>query len=368
MRRLAKQLFSAIVYYSGLLALLDAFVRIISREQHHVLLMYHRVIDDPFSELEYAQTGTAVSRSAFEAQISFIAKRYTVLTAGDYVEKLRTGQSLSGKCAVITFDDGWLDNFEIAYPILKSHKVSATIFVCTGFLNTTDKFWFHEILHSIKWQRLNSDQLAEAIMRFQTDKSVESNVRDLLAATLPQDELIDSFFNLAKSLGADQLEELSSKLMKVTGRQDATWNQRRFIMNWDELRAMDAQIVEIGSHGQSHRLLTSIPPADAKSEIVESKTSIESNLGRKVRTFAYPNGTYDENIKRIVKESGYEGAFAVGGSAEQLDLFAISRIGVHEGATTGINGKFSKAMWALAISPTKRALQGQLRESSGEGY
>jgi|GEM_PF-625627 len=368
MRRLVKQLFAAIVYYSGLLALFDVCIGIIAKRQHHVLLMYHRVLTDPFAENEYAQTGTAVSKGAFEAQIRFIAQKFTTLTASDYIESLRQGKTLPRKCAVVTFDDGWLDNFEIAYPILKLHKVPATIFVCTGFLDTAKKFWFHEILHSIKWQRLDSDQLANTILRFFSDKSAESSVRELLAPTHPQDVLIDNFFHLAKSLEAEQLEELSSALMKLRGKSDDAWRQRRFMMNWDEIRSMDPQIIEIGSHGQSHRLLTSITSTDANREIRESKTEIESNLGRKVRTFAYPNGTYDENIKGMVKDAGYVGAFAVGGGVGTGDLYAISRTGVHEGATTGSGDKFSKAMWALALSSTKGVFQGLRRDSSGIDY
>lgn len=368
MRRLVKQLFAAIGYYTGLLALCDLCVEKFARGQNHVLLMYHRVIDDPFAEHEYAQTGTAVSKRAFEAQIRYISLKFKILTAGDYIESLREGRPLPKQCAVVTFDDGWLDNYENAYPILKSYRVPATIFVCTGFLNTTKKLWFHEILHSIKWQGLSSEQLARALMRFLPDKSIESDVRSLLADAQPRDVVIDNFFHLVKSLGANQLEELSSELMKLSGKSDTAWEQRRFMMTWDEIRSLDMQIVEIGSHGQSHRLLTSIPQVDAKREIHESKAEIESNLGTNVRTFAYPNGTYDENIKRMVLEAGYLGAFAVGGGDGSSDLFTISRIGVHEGATTGCGEEFSKAMWAWTLSATKRAMQRSRQDSSRTGY
>lgn len=368
MRRIIKQLLAAVLYYSGLLALLDFCALKFAVRSHSVLLMYHRVLDDPFSELEYAQTGTAVSTEAFRAQIAFLAKRFAVMTAGDYIAKLSSGQPLPKRCAVVTFDDGWIDNFENAFPILKQYNVPATIFVCTDFVNTGKKLWFHEILHSIKWQKLNSEQLSQVLAKFQNESSVRSTRTMSLSEHISTDVLIDNFFHLAKELNADQLENLATGLSQISGKTDEYWMQKRFSLNWEEITAMEQSVIEIGSHGKSHRLLTSIPDHEVVSELSESKLQIEKRLGKKVRTFAYPNGSYDENIKRMTAEAGYEGAFAVSSETSASDLFAVPRTGVHEGANAGFNGRFSRATWALALSPARRVWFGGSKNSSSQGY
>ena len=351
MRRIIKQLFAAALYYSGLLALLDYFALVVTGKPHEVLLMYHRVLDDPFSEFEYAQTGTAVSTKSFEAQIAFLAKKFTVLTAAEYVRRRKSGTPLPKKCAVVTFDDGWADNYENAYPVLKQYKVPATIFLCSDFVDSTKKFWFHEMIHAIKWQNLSAEQLEQALNRFHSQAPAGDSQPVSLSTHTTWNALINSFFRLAKTLSADQLGVLLADLTRITGKSDDAWQSKRFILSWDEIAAMDPAIIEIGSHGKSHRLLTAISRDESARELIESKRDIEEKLGRKVLTFAYPNGSYDETIKQMTAEAGYDGAFGVGFDHLDSDLFAVSRSGVHEGAIAGFRGKFSPAIWAAKLSP-----------------
>lgn len=368
MRRIIKQLLAAALYYSGLLTLLDYCALKFAVRSHSVLLMYHRVLDDPFAEHEYAQTGTAVSTASFRAQIAFLAKRFGVMTAGDYVAARANGQPLPRKCAVITFDDGWEDNYRNAFPILKNYNVPATIFICTDFVGTKEKLWFHEMLHSIRWQQLKAAQLAQVLAKYQTGNSNQPDTKIHLTDDCSKDVLIDNFFQLAKALDAEQVKKLASDLRGISGKTDAQWMERRFSLTWQEIAGMDQSRIEIGSHGVSHRLLTSVSQDDVVRELSESKQQIEMRLGKKVRTFAYPNGSYDENIKRMTAEAGYDGAFSVSEVAITSDLFAIPRTGVHEGANIGFNGRFSRATWALALSPARKVWFSGRRNLSSQGY
>lgn len=368
MRRIIKQLLAAALYYSGILTLLDYCALKFAVRSHPVLLMYHRVLDDPFAESEYAQTGTAVSTASFREQIAFLAKRYAVMSAGDYIAARANGQSLPKKCAVVTFDDGWIDNYRNAYPILKKYSVPATIFICTNFVDTNEKLWFHEILHSIKWQQLSAAQLSQVLAKYQSKNSSQLDATIKLSEDSPKDVLIDDFFHLAKALDAQQVEKLASDLGRISGKIDAEWVQRRFSLTWEEITEMAQSVIEIGSHGVSHRLLTSVSQADVAHELVESKLQIEKRLGKKVRTFAYPNGSYDENIKRMAAEAGYEGAFSVSEGTVTSDLFAVPRTGVHEGANSGFNGRFSRATWALALSPARKVWFSSRKNPANRGY
>jgi peptidoglycan/xylan/chitin deacetylase (PgdA/CDA1 family) len=89
------------------------------------ILLYHRV-----NELKNDPYKLAVEQLNFERQISYLSKNYNVIPLSDLYENIRTG-NIKKKTLAITFDDGYLDNYTRAYPILKKYKVSASIFIST---------------------------------------------------------------------------------------------------------------------------------------------------------------------------------------------------------------------------------------------
>ncbi len=344
MLQVIKQLAAGSLYYSGL----TRFSRQWRGKQNGCLppvLMYHRVLPDPTEPTEYAQTGIAVSAQAFERQIAYLAQNYVTLTAGGMVEHLCAGRSLPDNCAVVTFDDGWIDNYTTAYPILKKHRVPATIFCCADFVGTTRKFWFHELLHAILWNQLGVDDLQVALDRL-SDNAASTH---RIPATLQGIFLIDHFMRRVKDLPSEQVGSLLGDIISRS-KTDPSWSRRRFVLNWDEIRSMDPEIIEIGSHGSSHRLLTAVSSAEARAELIDSKQILEQNLNRPVDVVAYPNGAYDDTIKEMAIAAGYRGAFTVGSAADNLDRFALPRIGLHEGATAGFRGMFSRAKFALLLN------------------
>lgn len=349
MSRVFKQIILALLYYSGLLTVRD-WIAQNRGNRRACVLMYHRVLDDPEAREEYAQTGIAVSTATFAAQVAYLARRYTVLTAGDYVGRLRRKEPLPSRCAVITFDDGWHDNFENAYPILKRYGIPATIFVCSDFVDSTAKFWFHDLLHAVVTQKLGPRELQAALETAADGRRDDLRIPEMLAGVY----LLDHFLRLAKSLTAPEIDKLLTAVRPAAGAEKSEWAERRFVLSWDEIAAMEPDIVEIGSHGRSHRLLTGIPATEARQELLESKQILEAKTGRKVRVAAYPNGAYDETIKGYAVAAGYEGAFAVDVGDGEQDLFAVPRVGLHEGATAGLGGRFSRAKFALLLSRARR--------------
>ncbi len=359
MSRIFKQIILALLYYSGLLALRD-WIEGGRGNRRACVLMYHRVLDDPEAQEEYAQTGIAVSTATFAAQVAYLARRYTVLSAGDYVERLRRNETLPPRCAVITFDDGWRDNFENAYPILKRFGIPATIFVCSDFVGTTAKFWFHNLLHAVVTRNLGARDLQVALETAAGGKRDNLKIPETLVGVY----LLDHFLRLAKSLQAPEIDKLLAAVRPAAGAEKSEWAERRFVLSWDEIAAMEPDLVEIGSHGRSHRLLTAIPVMEAQQELLESKRILEAKTGRRVRVAAYPNGAYDETIKGYAVAAGYAGAFAVDVGDGSEDPFAVPRVGLHEGATAGLGGGFSRAKFALLLSRARR----QTPQSAGVGY
>ncbi|MGB5107936.1 MAG: polysaccharide deacetylase family protein [Candidatus Zixiibacteriota bacterium] len=357
MRRLAKQTLAVCVYYSGILKFIDwLFVQFTGHREPRVL-MYHRVISDPFAATEFTQPGISVSTRTFEKQIKYLKKRFRIVSTAEHREFLKAISADKEPRVVITFDDGWRDNLENAYPILKSSAASATIFVCSDFVGTKLKFWFHSIGYYVLKGKITVETI-NGILNGITHEQAQS-----LSARLSDRELVDQLLARAKSLSPDQVELLIQRLKEISGLNDPEWNDHAFVADWNSLRHLDPNVITIGSHGCSHKLLTAVSSAEAAAEIGESKTKIESELGRNVESFAYPNGDYDDNIKSLVAAAGYGSAYAVGENQPSKDRFAIGRIGIHEGSSLGVGNKFSRAIFAMQLSPAIRKLNS--RKQSG---
>lgn len=104
-------------------------------------------------------------------------------------------------------------------------------------------------------------------------------------------------------------------------------------MNWDELRSLAAQGVEIGSHTVTHPHLTRLADEDLEVELRESRSRLEDELGRPCRFLAYPFGDDDERVYRAAERAGYEGAFSLRGPAKGHDRYAIPRVDIYRGDT-----------------------------------
>ncbi|HXW68609.1 MAG TPA: polysaccharide deacetylase family protein, partial [Dissulfurispiraceae bacterium] len=108
-----------------------------------VLLMYHRVLTEKELGVYYVQPGMYVHRDVFEQHIRFLKQNFRVLPFSGLMDMYEDGSHDGDQnYCVITFDDGWLDNYVHAYPILAKYEVPATIFLPTSYIGTDQ--WFRQ--------------------------------------------------------------------------------------------------------------------------------------------------------------------------------------------------------------------------------
>jgi hypothetical protein len=119
--------------------------------------------------------------------------------------------------------------------------------------------------------------------------------------------------------------------------------QAEELMTWAEVKEMWASGVVFGSHTNTHAILTDVPGNDAFRELTESKRAIEAELNTCL-WFAYPNGDWSPQVRELVAQSGYEGAFinSPGIWQAQSNRFSIPRVNLWEGSLTGPAGRFSR--------------------------
>jgi peptidoglycan/xylan/chitin deacetylase (PgdA/CDA1 family) len=275
------------LYRAGLIGPLAWAAGRVRRGPAFQILTYHRVNDDadPF----FASLPTRV----FEAQMAHVARTCHVLPLVDLVDRLRRG-GLPRNAVAITFDDGYRDNLTHAAPILSRLRLPATIFLATGFIGTAEVPWFDRLAQGFKKTRLDA---VRAPWGEELDLASESSRLRAMTHTL------DRFKRLPD-------EERRRDLDAALGALGVT-EQRGFknlMLSWDDVHALHGLGWAIGAHTVNHPILSRVSPQRAWTEILGSRTMIESACGAAPRAFAYPNGgldDYTDTVKQLVREAGF---------------------------------------------------------------
>ena len=363
MKSQVKSLLASSLRGSGLLRVLQRTKHSRNEDGDAVVLMYHRVVEDLSKELAHTQAGMMVTRDSFDRQLDLLRREYQVIPLSTLVKKLASGEKPEPRTVAITFDDGWRDNYTLAYPLLQKHQLPATIFLTTDYIGSERTFWFHKIGLALATAQLSHYELKYAVSK-QCEISGEEIPKEIEAAIAASrnSNALDSFLEALKSLHGATLEKIADTLWGrlPPGKQSS---MQRWMLNWDEVNAMSGGNIEFGSHGRSHRMATGIDQQELEREFRESREVIAGRTRQEVRLLAYPNGNYNGAVIDVAKAAGYHGAVTT--AFERTDpsmdrVFALRRIGIHEGMSVGGNGRFSEAAFSFGISGWKDKLRGNL--------
>lgn len=295
--------------------------------RHVCVLGLHRVLSQP----EMAQTNShpaiVLSEGTFARLLEYLEERFRVIPLEAFLDGLGNHAEVKPAC-LITFDDGWKDTYTRAYPLLRKFRMPATVFLATGSLGTTGGFWAERLRKAMR-ARVAAGDKREGEEEEATDSLVENLKR------LPERERCQQLRRLLP--GPPLAEEAASV--------DA-------MLTWEQAAEMSCGGIEIGAHTVSHPLLTYEEGGAMEREVMTCKLSIEERLGKRVRSFAYPNGDWDERARELVQRAGYDCAFTTrpGWFRAGQDLYSVRRILLDERNLTGPNGKFSPAMADLALT------------------
>jgi peptidoglycan/xylan/chitin deacetylase (PgdA/CDA1 family) len=289
--------------------------------------VYHRVadparIDDLDPDLVDA------TPEDFDAQMAYLRQHYRPVGIDEVLRAHRQHRSLPPDSVLVTFDDGYRDNHQIALPILRRHGIPALFFITTGYLTDRRLFWWERVSHHIR---------ASAAPEMRLD--------------YPRPEVIDMSTPVAKVNAKRRLNriikdhyalDLERFLDGVTKACGLSWNEDesrrlgdRALMTWDDVRALRAAGMGIGSHTSSHRVLQTLAPSDLTHELRVSREVLEDQLGAQVTTIAYPVGkpvTAFPAVRQALADAGYELGFTTRPGMNRLlpaeDRFDLRRISV----------------------------------------
>jgi peptidoglycan/xylan/chitin deacetylase (PgdA/CDA1 family) len=228
------------------------------------ILTYHKVSDDPHPYFE------PVTPAIFEQQ--------------------------AARAVAITFDDGYRDNYEQAFPILKKYDLPATIFVATGSIETGNTLWHDRVFDAF---------------RYTTEEAADLSPIGLgpvsLAGRDERNRALQQVLRRAKELYGDERQRFVESIEQaLTPGRTAPEADR--MLSWAQIREMNHAGIRIGSHTVTHPILSKVPNDQLKRELLDSRDELQERLGSEVTTFAYPNGKaadFSDAVKAAVKECGY---------------------------------------------------------------
>ena len=254
------------------------------------IFIFHRVLpnSDPILPFE-------PSKEQFDWMVRFISKTYNVLPLSDAARRLRLG-TLPAAAAVITFDDGYADNLEVAWPILERYSTPATFFIATSFLDG-GRMWNDEVIEVARKFPSGELDLQEFSLGTYTLTDTASRVR-----------CYEAVLGKLKYFDHRHRSEVACEI----GRRGAVPKRSELMLTRTQLRKLCAAGAEIGAHTHTHPILELLDNDKAIAEIEAGKLELESILGEPVCIFAYPNGVpgrdYSARHGDMVQKLGFEAA------------------------------------------------------------
>ena len=308
------------------------------------IVRFHSVSQAADGTQRWIAPNICVSPRVFDQQIAFLARRYRCISMDELLEALLSGQPLPRNAAVVTFDDGYRDNYDVAYPILRRYRVPAIFYVATGALEGGEPLWPSEIryLAHAAGSRISGPfpagryDLTSPALR----ERAARELKQWLVA-LPTRERQEAMRELRRRAASDL------RLL------------RDGMMTWAQVREMRAGGMLFGAHTVTHPLLPSIPLAEAREEIVSSKQALEAELSESVLHFSYPNpGSgvhWSPAVRQLVREAGFftattsQSGYVKAGD----DLFSLRRLRVGQSA------------WDIAWDVEADAVRAALKSTDG---
>jgi peptidoglycan/xylan/chitin deacetylase (PgdA/CDA1 family) len=312
-----KQLLAELAHRSSVLPLIKRL-----RSSTLVIVAYHRIRPNPTYQPAFCDSVIGGTVDELDQQIAWLSKHTHVLSEEEFIEFHASGRKPKRLSVLITFDDGYRDNYELALPVLEKHGVPAIFFVPAGLIDSGRLGW----VDLIPW-----------LIRRSPKRSISYGGVELPLGSPPEQNRAIEFFN-SKFI----LEPMSSTHNLLQELQDLCETnppdpaaQAAELMTWEHLRKISnsKSRSSVGSHTHTHRVLATLSAQQQEEELRSSKSCLESNLGRRVRTLAYPVGGYrhfTHETRSIARRCGYDFGMSfctgvnVWGSIEPFDVKRIS--------------------------------------------
>lgn len=297
----------------------------IGRRNRLLILMYHRILPFNHPAQQFEQPGMIVAPETLEMHLAVLREYFELMHLDDWLQRAGSGACLPRMACALTFDDGWKDNYEYAFPILKGAGVPATIYLVSKMVGGTYGFWPTRLARLLceAWGR--KDNRATSLIAAQCPAVVIPEVVGLEEMRLEADRVIGAMKNFYDDIGMRRVVDAVEREMCLTSESD--------LLTWEQVGEMgESGFIRFGSHTRNHiRLANGVNESKALEEIALSATDLESCLNQPVSGFCYPNGDHCSEVVDIVKRRyAYAVTTQAGWNDRSTDRYLLRRVGVHD--------------------------------------
>ena len=337
LKKYLKKYLGALFFYGGLFHILR-FINNITGKRI-TIVSYHRITGRQVDEIESSLPFLFTYQRTFKSHLKFMRKWYRIMTFEDLSAHIQN-KDIPWDSLIITFDDGYEDNYSQAYPVLKELDIPATFFIVSGRIGAVEfkPFWWDRAYYYFR--KLKEMKSGGATL------SLGGEMASLFEEFEGNPSLLFKKLNEWESGKIENLLDEFGKQNDMPAEDLISCNR---MLTWDAVLEMRGH-AEFGSHTCSHGNLLEMGREKQLEEINASKKKIEQKVEKRVTAFSYPAGNTNEQLKALVREAGY--SFAV--TAERdinrpEDRYALKRINIWEGTVLSLKGGFSKGYLACKL-------------------
>ncbi|HJW45982.1 MAG TPA: polysaccharide deacetylase family protein [Lysobacter sp.] len=298
-------------------------VRALVRGDDLRILAYHRVLDAAGPNFSFDVELVSASAECFREQMTLLRRRFHPMRFDEVLACVDTGRRLPRNAVLVSFDDGYDDNYRVAFPILQDLGMSAMFFVATGHIDSGTPYLYDWLVHMLCVTSADALELPDLQLACPLPGDLAGR-RAIAARVL---DGLKSLDDAAQTRAIGELERVWGMPVPASDRDCQP-------MTWGQLRQMHEAGMEVGSHGVHHRMLAKLPAVTMKAELVDSRQRIGIELGTPARVLSYPVGGHDAfntDVEAAARAAGYEMACSYIAGTSRPDrnaLFSLRRLPV----------------------------------------
>jgi peptidoglycan/xylan/chitin deacetylase (PgdA/CDA1 family) len=289
--------------------------KIINRTKNDLLNLYYHGVVLKDSNFIFPRH---ILRNQFEAHLQYFVKNFQIISIEEAFDLARQNLPPDRKTITITFDDGYENNYLTALPLLEKYKIKAAFFISGKCIEDNNYMLWADVLAFCRFSEKSNTILINEIPFVKTGKY-----------SLYSKELNSDAGTYLKCLSKDLREKIINDLTIRYHLNEEIPFSKEIWKLLDKKQIKDfsgSPYVTIGSHGHTHSNLDNLTPEEAVFEMRQSKTLIEGCIERKVDSLAFPDGAYNENVKKLAHDCGYKNLIAVDyrcpGDHSDLNIFS----------------------------------------------
>jgi len=254
-----------------------------------------------------------IDEKKFDKLVEYLSNNFQILSLEEAVHKIKAKQ-LPPRALVITFDDGYRDNYDVALPILKKYDCPATFFVATSGIESG-------VLWNDKVEQLIKSTEKKTISSIYTGKGLDISTKS---------QKVEAYLNITCAIKYNSHDE-RTKLISILQSELGPISYKRNMMNDIQLKALVEQGYSLGLHTHNHTIVSGEDEESVKQELSTNKCILENTVGKKIDFIAFPNGDFGQDFTQvhcdIASELGLKAGFSTndGGGYYATNHFAIPR-------------------------------------------